>query len=201
MIARFWEELARLDGSPCRLLECGSRRQPGQPPGAGAQARERRKDVELVGLDCQSGEGVDLVADLHNLGGIPEASFHAVLICSTLEHVRRPWVVAGELARVTRPGGLLLCATHFVFPHHPAYGGDFYRFSDEGLREIFGHDAGWECVAAAMEFPCKVLPIVNAFAHAKDWNFEAESYLGSVILCRRLPGPPGRAAPHAGRAD
>jgi SAM-dependent methyltransferase len=184
VIERFWREFARLDASPCRLLECGSRRQPGQPPGAGAAAREHRADAEVWGLDAEPGEGVDVVGDLHDIP-IRATLFDAVLICSTLEHVRRPWVVARELARVTRPGGLLYCATHQSFPYHPGYGGDYFRFSADALGELFAPDAGWAVLDAGHEFPCKVLPLGNVFAHAHDWDFSASAWLNSWILCRR----------------
>lgn len=187
MIARFWEELARLEGSPCRLLECGSKRQAGQPPGAGSQAKEWREDVQLVGLDQQSGEGVDFVADLHDLSGLALAgdAFDAVLCCSVLEHVRRPWAVAEQLARVTRPGGVLYCQTHLSFPLH-YYPHDYYRFTTAGLAEVFCF-AGWKEVIASYEFPCAITPLDNHFPHARDWDFHSasRSFLNVWGLYRR----------------
>lgn len=190
MISLFWEALSALPPGPVRLLECGSRRQPGQPEGEAANAHLYREGVEVVGLDAEAGEGVDVVADLCDLcdvGGtlLGFGAFDAVLICSTLEHVRRPWVVAKELARVTRPGGVLYCQTHFAFPLH-AYPSDYFRFTADGLREVFSADAGWEVVAADHEFACKVVPLENSFPHARDWNFSADSWLNSFCLARRL---------------
>lgn len=185
MIARFWEELARLDGTPCRLLECGSRRQAGQPPGVGSHAKEHRADVELVGLDAEPGEGVRIVGDLHDLSGVAAASFDAVLICSVLEHVRRPWVVAEQLARVTRPGGALYVQTHLAFPLHD-YPRDYYRFTTAGLAEVFA-PAGWKEVISSYEFEAAVVPLENYFTHARDWNFHAaaRSWLNVWGLYRR----------------
>lgn len=93
-------------------------------------------------------------------------------------------MVAKELARVTRPGAVLYCATHQTFPLHD-YPHDYFRFSDDALREVFAPDAGWQVIGAGMEFPCKIIPTTNALAHARDWNFLADGMLGAWILCRR----------------
>lgn len=186
MIGQFWGRLRALD-APCRVLDCGSLRRAGHAPGVlPREVAVCRPDALVIGLDVKPGPGVDLVADLHDLRAIPEGHFAAVLCCSTLEHVRRPWVVARELARVTRPGGWLFCSTHQTFPYHPDYGGDYFRFSADALREVFSSESGWHVAEAGHEFPCKVVPLENAFGHAKDWNFAADAWLLSCCLAQRI---------------
>lgn len=196
MIHLFWDALKTLEGSPVRLLECGSRRQPGQPPGEARNARMHREDVLVTGLDAEPGEGVDVVADLHDLSvrhrlvgdallsAEEGGPFDAVLICSTLEHVRRPWVVARELARVTRPGGVLYCATHQTFPihHYPA---DYFRFSADALAEVFSEDAEWDVLAKGHHGDCKVVPLDNEFVRAHDWDFASLGAIEAWLLARR----------------
>lgn len=63
----------------------------------------------------------------------PDHSFDAVVCFQVLEHVTEPWLVVPELARVVKPGGIVLITVPFVFPHHSSPH-DFYRYTHEGLR-------------------------------------------------------------------
>ena len=69
-------------------------------------------------------------------------TFDAVLSFQLLEHVRRPWKVVQECARVLKKGGLLLLTAPFMFPHHSSPN-DFFRYTHEGLSALAG-DAGFE---------------------------------------------------------
>jgi ubiquinone/menaquinone biosynthesis C-methylase UbiE len=79
-----------------------------------------------------------IVGDAHNLpikdGGIP-----AILCNSVLEHLYDPRKAVGEIYRVLRPGGKFLGYTHFIYPYHARQGiyRDYFRFSEDGLRELF----------------------------------------------------------------
>lgn len=140
----------------------------------------------LVGLDIEAGEGVDVVGDVHRASELFRAQeFDAVYTTSTFEHLRRPWIAARELAAVTKRGGWLYCQTHQSFPVH-GYPSDYFRFSTEALREIFAADAGWRVLACEYEFPCKVVPLTNAFAHARDWNFDAPAWLNVHCIAERI---------------
>lgn len=140
----------------------------------------------VTGLDIQEGEGVDVIGDAHEASRLfKPQQFDAIYTVSTLEHLRRPWVVAKELAATTRPGGWLYCQTHQSFPVH-GYPNDYFRFSTDALREIFAPDTGWRMLQCEYEFPCKVLPVSNAFVHAKDWNFEAPAWLNVHCIAERL---------------
>jgi len=71
-----------------------------------------------------------------------DESFEAVVSFEVLEHVRQPWKVVAECARVLRRGGILLLSTPFIFPHH-ASPHDYFRYTHDGLRAL-GEDAGLE---------------------------------------------------------
>lgn len=174
MRSRFVTEVLRFDWT--KVLHVGSR-----------GAREQfGPQVVVTGFDIQAGEGVDVVGDVHQASQIFQpGEFDAVYCTSTLEHLRRPWIAARELALVTRRGGWLFCQTHQSFPLH-SYPSDYFRFSTEALREIFASDAGWRVIDAEYEFPCQVIPASNAFPHAKDWNFEAPAWLNVVCIAERL---------------
>jgi SAM-dependent methyltransferase len=140
----------------------------------------------VTGLDIQAGEHVDVVGDVHEAGKIfAPQQFDAIYSHSTFEHLRRPWVAAAELAKVTRPGGWIFCQTHQSFPLHH-YPSDYFRFSTEALREIFSVEAGWRVLACEYLYPCKVIPLDNIFPHARDWSFSAESWLCVACIAERV---------------
>lgn len=61
---------------------------------------------EYVGVDMALGKGVDVVVDLvEGIGPLPAGHFELVIRCSVMEHVRRPWAFAENVARLVRPGG------------------------------------------------------------------------------------------------
>jgi SAM-dependent methyltransferase len=79
----------------------------------------------------------------------PDDWFDLVVCCATLEHDKRFWLSVKEMQRVLRPGGLLVIgvpgyvknteldhgrATHTYRVH---YDFDYYRFSEQAVREVF----------------------------------------------------------------
>jgi SAM-dependent methyltransferase len=61
-----------------------------------------------------------------------------VLCLSVLEHVDDPFAAMREMRRVLRVGGLLVLHVPFLYPYHaqPGYYGDFFRFTEEGVRVL-----------------------------------------------------------------
>lgn len=76
---------------------------------------------------------------------LPDASFDIVVLTQVLEHVRRPAVVLGEIARVLRPGGTLLATVPFVWELHEEPH-DYWRFTPYALRALL-EDAGLDATA------------------------------------------------------
>ena len=89
----------------------------------------------FVTLDIDASAKPDIVA---NAEAIPllDSVFDTVLCIETLEHVRNPWKVMGEINRVLKPGGVCILSTPFIHPYHPAPQ-DYYRFSSEALADLF----------------------------------------------------------------
>ncbi len=113
------------------ILEIGSK-----DYGSTVPFRQHIKHREYVGLDMAAGPGVDVVGDISKeLCGLPEGHFSLVICCSVLEHVERPWMMAENITRLTRPGGRLYMSVPWVWRYH-AYPDDYVRFSWRGIDTL-----------------------------------------------------------------
>lgn len=112
-----------------RLLDAGA----GEGQFAHHFPRQRYTGVDLgVGDTAWNYAGLDAVADLSALP-FPDATFDAALNVVTLEHLREPGRALLEMARVLKPGGvLLLIAPHEWEVHQAPH--DYFRYTCHGLR-------------------------------------------------------------------
>src|SRR5687767_7792114 len=63
---------------------------------------------QYVGIDMAEGAGVDLVlGDVYRWSEIADGSFDVVVSGQALEHIEFFWLTMLEIARITRPGGLV----------------------------------------------------------------------------------------------
>lgn len=132
-----------------RVLEIGSREVTGA-----SSLRERLTNATYVGFDYYPGPNVDVMGDAHQLSrhfGEGE-KFDLVYSSAVFEHLAMPWVVAEEISKVLKVGGILFVETHFSFSSHerPWH---FFQFSDMGLRALFSPALGFECIEATMANP------------------------------------------------
>ena len=77
---------------------------------------------------------LDAVADVAALP-FPDGCFDAAVNIVTLEHVREPAKVLGEIARVLRPGGRLYLVTPLDWEEHQVPH-DYFRYTSYGLRHL-----------------------------------------------------------------
>ncbi len=75
--------------------------------------------------------------------------FAHVECLSVLEHSRRPWLMAANIERLMMPGATLDLSAPFAWSLH-AYPSDYYRFSTEGVRALFGA-IEWQALLYAHE--------------------------------------------------
>jgi SAM-dependent methyltransferase len=123
------DELGRESGRP-RLLVVGGGRLSDGPERLFADP-----GVDVVGFDIYASPLTQFVADAHQMP-LSDGSVDAVWIQAVLEHVLEPHVVAAEIARVVRLGGLVFADTPFLqHVHEGAY--DFTRFTESGHRWLF----------------------------------------------------------------
>lgn len=107
-------------------------------------AYDGKGDDKGLQMDSWDYKDLDIVSDIVDIPE-PDASFDAVLCTEVLEHVPDPVRAVEELARLVRPGGLLILSapfcslTHFS-PYHFCTGFNRYfyetHFSKNGLDVI-----------------------------------------------------------------
>ncbi len=111
-----------------------------------------------IGLDIHDSPTVDVIGDAHFLSEIVGvSSIDAVFSLSVIEHLRYPWLLAREINRALTIGGLIFHSTPQAWPLHEQPN-DFWRFSDEGLKVLFGPDMGFEIIHASMINPVYMYP-------------------------------------------
>ena len=91
--------------------------------------------VDLISFDVYASPSTQFVGDGHAIA-LADGSVDGVIVQAVLEHVLEPTVVAAEIRRVLRVGGIVYADTPFLQQvHEGAY--DFTRFTDSGHRYLF----------------------------------------------------------------
>jgi SAM-dependent methyltransferase len=122
-------EAARAGRRP-RVLVVG-----GGVVGDGLEDLYADSSIDLIGFDIYSSPDVQFIGDGHSIP-LADGSVDGVIVQAVLEHVLEPAVVAGEIHRVLRAGGIVYADTPFLQQvHEGAY--DFTRFTDSGHRFLF----------------------------------------------------------------
>ena len=132
-----------------KILEIGSREVTGK-----SKARKRFSRAEYIGFDYYPGKNVDVVGDVHRLASYftEKEQFDIIYSAACFEHFAMPWVVAIEISKLLKVGGLVLIETHFSYASHerPWH---FFQFSDMALKVLFSQALGFECIEAGMFNP------------------------------------------------
>jgi ubiquinone/menaquinone biosynthesis C-methylase UbiE len=88
-------------------------------------------------------EPSSLVCDLSAIP-VEDDRYDLVLLNQVLEHLPEPKIVLVELRRVLKPGGTIWASMPLYYEEHDVpY--DFYRYTQYGLRHLFG-EAGFESI-------------------------------------------------------
>jgi SAM-dependent methyltransferase len=120
--------------TPKKILEVGSRQAVNQ--NALADLRPLFTESSFVGLDMQSGPGVDVVASAEKLP-FPDRSFDLVFCLETLEHADKPWLICDEIQRVLKTNGVAIISSQQNFPIH-LHPSDYFRYTPLGMKALFG---------------------------------------------------------------
>ncbi|MBP7335629.1 hypothetical protein [Niveispirillum sp.] len=116
------------------------------------------KARRFIGIDIHAGPGVDVVGDAHQLDRlVGRGGIDAIFSFSVIEHLSHPWLLAAATNRALSLGGLVFHSAPQTYPMHEQPN-DFWRFSDEGLKVLFGPEAGFEVLAAGMVNRMEIYP-------------------------------------------
>ena len=152
-----------------RILEIGSREVTEV-----SNARKEFNYSKYIGFDYYPGKNVDVVGDAHKLSSYfeGEEKFDIIYSSACFEHFAMPWIVAIEISKLLKVGGIVFIETHFSYSSHerPWH---FFQFSDMALRTLFSSSLGFECIEAGMSNP-----IIGRFSSLADKYLKNKSVTG-----------------------
>ncbi|MEY2528845.1 MAG: hypothetical protein QOJ05_935 [Verrucomicrobiota bacterium] len=149
----FEEFRAEVNRSKGKVLEIGSR----QVVKGGQSKRSLFSNCDYVGFDYYADDNTDVVGDAHELSRFFGPEFDAVFSLAVFEHLAMPWIVAAEINKVLKVGGLTFHSTHFAFPLHERPW-DFWRYTDQALRILFSPPLGFEVIRCHYDTPARMHP-------------------------------------------
>jgi len=88
----------------------------------------KRKVPEYVVLDYDN--GIDLLKPIRG------NKFDGGICMDLLEHTSNPFIVATNIINSLKPGAMLFVTVPFIWEYH-AFPQDFFRFTCEGVEELF----------------------------------------------------------------
>lgn len=96
------------------------------------------KPSQYVGVDIQSGPGVDLICNAEDLEDtFGENSFDIVVSSDSLEHIKNWKKAVSNIKKVCKIGGKILISVPSIgFPYH-SYPHDYWRYELEDVLNIF----------------------------------------------------------------
>ena len=100
---------------------------------------------EYTSTDTFEHPNVDVICNIQELSSCFHPDTFDFVICTdVIEHVEKPWVAVKELFAILKPGGELLLTTPFHYPlHGNQYVHDYWRFTQDGLRQLLEEEAGF----------------------------------------------------------
>lgn len=165
----------------------------------------RRIRKNWINVDVVPFEHVDIVADAAYLP-FRDNSVDAIVNESLFEHVAHPALVAREVERVLKPGGILYTSVPFLTPYH-ASPDDFTRWTKSGLEKHFsglskvadGVDAGpWSALLVFLAYWLGVIFSFGSRRYAPTLAFFFMIILGPLkifdFIFSRMPGAEAVAA-------
>jgi len=138
------------------VVELGAR---SVSPGRSGLRAHFKKARQYIGVDLYADANVDVAADAHFLSRhIPKGSVDILFSLSVIEHLQCPWLAAAEINGILRVGGEVFINAPHSWPVHESPN-DFWRFSDEGLKVLFGPAMGFEVLQSGLEDEMRMYPV------------------------------------------
>ena len=118
------------------------------------------KGKSYAALDIEARPNIDIVGDVLD-PPVKDASYDTIISTQVMEHVRKPWVMAQQIERILRPGGIAIVSAPFITPFH-SDPHDYFRFTELGMRTLFEdlgmhvilcskHGGWWACVGETVK--------------------------------------------------
>ena len=179
-----WDKLVELAGkipSP-RVLELGVL--PSIPGRSTTHRRLVPHASEFVGTDIQPGDEVDFVADVHRLSETTgEEAYDVIISESCFEHFKYPHLAAHQIMKTLRVGGIVLAQTHQSFPIH-GYPHDYFRFTTEAMRSLFGEKMGMTIHACGYASPAAI------YSRVDPEGYRAPAFLHVNVCAEKVATTP-----------
>jgi len=122
-----------------KVLEVGSR----NINGSIRPLIESYNPASYLGVDIEPGEGVDEIVSVYKLWETySNGSFDVVVCCETLEHLEDWKVALVNMWAVLKPLGLFILSVPDETTKYHGYPNDFWRFTKEDFKIIFGATMG-----------------------------------------------------------
>ncbi|MBD2360453.1 methyltransferase domain-containing protein [Anabaena minutissima FACHB-250] len=87
-------------------------------------------------MNLESGSGIDLVGDVHDVSLIETESLDGVVIFNVLEHCYSPWIAVENIYKWLKPGGKCFCMVPNAQRLHDRPG-DYWRPLPDGVNWLF----------------------------------------------------------------
>lgn len=137
--------------SPARTLNVGA--------GGDIAATICEAGATPISIDIDPAREPDVVGSVEDLSMFDDASFDGVFCMEVLEHVQQPFDAARELARILKPGGVLVGSTPFLLGIHDAPH-DYFRYTKYGISLLLKDLVETELTPRNSVFDAaKVLPL------------------------------------------
>ena len=170
---------AQRPGVTPKVLDIGGRAR------SGFLLSDDLRGCAITVLDILDGRGVDVVADIHEMGSVLDDKFDFIFCVSVFEHLVMPWKAAIEMNRVLADGGIAFVLTHQTVGMHDLPW-DYYRFSDQSWKGLFNAASGFEIVKTMMTDFARITPM-HYFKVEPDGE-NAGGFIGSAVIARKI-GP------------
>ncbi|MFH0798565.1 MAG: methyltransferase domain-containing protein [Pseudomonadota bacterium] len=100
-------------------------------------------NCEYIGIDTHSNPHADVTIEPGQIVPLLDAVADCIISTQVVYLIPGYNFYLRDCRRLLRPEGRMFITTHGTWTYHPASGGDYYRFTQDGLRHIL-REAGFE---------------------------------------------------------
>ncbi len=155
-------------------------------PGKSSRRADFSHMNSYSGFDIRLKEGVDRAGDVHELSRhYPKDSVDFILAVSVMEHLLFPWKAVIEMNHILKPGGVIFCFTHPLWPAHEMPW-DFWRFPGSGLSALFHRHTGFEILQIKEGLPVCSHALVDDVSMRKLQHYV--QFAGVSVMARKIGG-------------